>query len=245
MQDTEDMQCWIAPRHTVNLKLSSVLFMNDSGESIGVGIFVTARRVVSAFHVVKGHFKSITRANYIYGRYQTTDAVSANDLTDGLFKVVYHDTKLDLVVFDIVGENDHHTFCPLPQVGSMEGMPLTTRFVVTSFTSAMAKQAPDKIDESFACIPAQLLKVTGNHCAYQCSLFSGDSGGAVILASDGSLLCIHLETVNEANEKLRVGTTSAEVVKSINSLVSGLSSGFIGLRLDSQKVRDLILYAKP
>ncbi len=108
----------------------------------------------------------------------------------------------------------------------------------------MAKQAPDKIDESFACIPAQLLKVTASHCAYQCSLFSGDSGGAVILSSDGSLLCIHLETINEANEKLRKGATNSEVVKSINSLVSGLSSGFIGLRLDSQKVRDLILNAK-
>ena len=75
-------------------------------------------------------------------------------------------------------------------------------------------------------------------------MFSGETGGAFILASTGDLLCIHLETVNQAKEKLRKNGTPTEIVESINALVSGLSSGFIGLRLDIQEVQDFINTAR-
>jgi hypothetical protein len=105
----------------------------------------------------------------------------------------------------------------------------------------MAIQAPDAIDVSFCVIPAFLIKLTPHHLVYTSSLFSGDTGGAVLIASDGSLRGVHQQTVNQASEMLGTSASSAAVAKSINSLISGLSSGFIGLRLDAQEVQDIIL----
>jgi len=241
----EDLNYTIPPRHLTNLQQSAVLLLSDDLESIGIGVFISSKRVITAFHVItdnykpksKGNFKSvIVKANYIAD-------ISTKTLVTQDFKVIAYDKKRDLVVLDLLNGSFHHTFCSLPSIGVMNDLPKTTRFVVTSFTSALAKQAPDMIEESFAVIPAQFLKSTANFCAYQSSLFSGDSGGAVILASTGDLLCIHLETVNEANEKLRKNATPKDVVESINSLVCGLSSGFVGLRLDSQDTQDFITNA--
>lgn len=241
----EDLNYVIPPRFVTQLQRSSVLFLSDRLESIGVGIFISSTRVITAFHIIKDHYKAKSRGNYkfvpIKGKY-LVDIDSKIVVTQD-FRVIASDNKRDLVVLDLVSRPSHHTFCPLPAIGAMDNLPHTTRFVVTSFTTALAKQVPDMIDESFAVIPANFVKATVNFCAYHSSLFSGDSGGAVILASTGDLLCLHLETVNEANEKLRKDATPKEVVDSINSLVSGLSSGFVGLRLDSEDVQNFIYNA--
>jgi len=62
----------------------------------------------------------------------------------------------------------------------------------------------------------------------------------VIFSTDGHVIGMHLESVNEAHEQIRLDATDEEIVGSINSLISGLSQGFIGLRLDCQEVYEII-----
>jgi hypothetical protein len=239
----DDLRYDIPPRHTKKLQRSAVLFLSAEHQSIGIGVFISPTRVITAFHVIAKHYKAMTKKNFksviVNGKY-TTDQLT-DKLALAQFRVVNRDSQKDLAVLDLVdGSSPPHSHCVLPLIGALSNLPSTARLVVTSFTSAIAKQVPDRIDEGFAVIPAQFIKATANFCAYQSSLFSGDSGGAFILAQTGDLLCIHLETVNEASEKLRKNATPEKTVSSINDLVSGLSSGFIGLRLDSQEVQDFI-----
>ena len=95
-------------------------------------------------------------------------------------------------------------------------------------------------------------KAHARHFVYDCPSFSGDSGGALIL-SNGNVVGIHVETVNEARERLRLQDVDSDiesikelnrrvqdvqarvedVAKSVNSLTDSLSSGAIGISISS------------
>jgi hypothetical protein len=80
-----------------------------------------------------------------------------------------------------------------------------------------------------------------HYLRYRSSLFSGDSCAALIHADDGTVLGVHLETVNEASEALRKGEYDLETVaESVNNLIQGFSQGFVGLRLDCPELLELL-----
>jgi hypothetical protein len=110
----------------------------------------------------------------------------------------------------------------------------------------------------------QELLLASHHVLYSSTLFSGDSGGAVILSSDGVARAIHQETVNQAKELDRIigidgeeetddldenspmpdeimPSTIRRITRTVNSLVSGWSQGFIGLRLDRADIQAFIM----
>ena len=135
---------------------------------------------------------------------------------------------------------------------------------ITSFTSSLHHQVSDIINNKFCVIPWQLIKKSKHHIIYLSSLFSGDSSSAIILSTKGLLYGMHQETVNEKirfsesdssvdedvnnnnnnnNEEVisHRPTKLQKVTDSVNSLVSSLATGFIGLRLDNEDIQQFIL----
>ncbi len=95
--------------------------------------------------------------------------------------------------------------------------------------------------EGFLVVRGELVKISDHHIVYSSNLFSGDSGGAVICSDDGNVIGMHQETVNQANEKLdEEDVTLTAVNKSVESIIGGLSQGFIGIRLDTDDIRVMI-----
>lgn len=236
-------------RYRESVRLASVNIFDEKGKSIGVAIFVSSRRIISAYHVFKTHYgfknrqsASFNRSIVVKGLVHRPD----NKVEAVEFHMIDYAENWDLVVLEL-GKNfvDANYFISLPLVGvnndQGDNDEELGKLALISFTAAHARQAPQEANVSFCVCPAVLLNVSKHHLLYSCSLFSGDSGGAVLLSKDGSLRGIHQESVNQASEELRTGVTPAAMVKSINSLIRGLSSGFIGLRLDVVEVQEFIL----
>jgi len=247
-QKVNDSVTILPRRYKEAVRLASVNVFDTHGDSIGVAIFVSSRRIISALHVFTKHYgfkkrKSVqfNKNAVIHGLLHRPD----NKEEKAEFRMVDYKDSWDLAVLELVNCNDADHFVNLPHVGANDSQGNEEddldKLAVTSFTSALANQAPKEVDVSFCVCPAALLKVSKHHLLYSSSLFSGDSGGAVLLSRDGSLRGVHQESVNQASDELRRGATPAEMVKSINSLINGLSSGFIGLRLDVTEVQEFIL----
>jgi hypothetical protein len=237
----DDANTILPDRYVEGVRLASVNVLNATGNSIGVALFVTRRRIISALHIFTEHYGR--GDNAIHGLMHRP-----NDQEERVtFRPVNLDERFDLAVLelgDAYGDANYSLTLPAANSNRIRKDNVgknQTKLAVISFTSAVANQAPDAVDVSFCVIPAALIKLTPHHLMYTSTLFSGDSGGAVLVASDGSLRGLHLKTVNQANEEFRIGAPTEEMVASILSLISGLSSGFIGLRLDAQAVQDIIL----
>jgi len=109
-----------------------------------------------------------------------------------------------------------------------------SRLAITSFNISIAEATKNAaiISEHHTVIQATLFKISQHHIVYSSNLFGGDSGGAAICSANGEVIAIHQQTVNEANAALEDSDiTTRKLNASINSLVSGLSHGFIGLTL--------------
>jgi uncharacterized protein YoxC len=242
----EDVSAILPHRYVEGVRLASVNILSTTGSSIGVAVFVSQRRIISALHVFTTH--------YGYENQPDPDTViqgllhRPNEQEENVtFRLVNYNERFDLAVLELDDAyGDANYSLELPAVDSDQiwrdnVAKFQAKLAVTSFTSAVAMQAPDVVDVSFCVIPATPIKLTRHHLLYMSQLFSGDSSGALLVTSDGSLRGLHLQTVNQANEQLRIGAPPDDMVASINSLISGLSSGFIGLRLDVQEVQDIIL----
>jgi hypothetical protein len=102
---------------------------------------------------------------------------------------------------------------------------------VTSFSNFLNEQLPHRVLRDICVIPAQCLKSSPHHMVTP----------VILLSHDGVDRAMHQETVNQAREELERGVFDEdEVVDSINSLISCLSQGFIGLRLDVPEIQALI-----
>ena len=141
-----------------------------------------------------------------------------------------------MAVFETGHHSAHHLI-----IGALQQD--DTRLAIISFGIGLSKavEREDVMHQHFMVVQGTLLNISKHHIVYQSNLFSGDSGGAVICASDGQVIGLHLETVNEANEKIESRlVTVEEVNRSVNSLISGLTRGFVGLRLDSGVIRTIL-----
>lgn len=105
------------------------------------------------------------------------------------------------------------------------------------------KDLDDKL--SVGVFPASIAKAHDRHFVYLAPSFAGDSGGAIIL-QNGTAIGIHIETVNQARERLRVDSLQddaqtediiishlKDVEASVDSLTSALSSGALGISVSS------------
>ena len=104
------------------------------------------------------------------------------------------------------------------------------------------KDLDDKL--SVGVFPASIAKAHDRHFVYLAPSFAGDSGGAIILRN-GSASGIHIETVNQVRERLRVDSLKddaqtgenisylRDVEASVDSLTSALSSGALGISVST------------
>jgi hypothetical protein len=221
----------LPPRYMESVKHSSVLFMDRNKNPAGVGFFVSNDTVITADHNLKDHGNNVTQVPVKYfgarGRFVSSSLTVKKRYPD-------HDLAV------LSSSTSHISFL---SIGSNDSMLAEKRVAVTSFSIAItAELAGIKFDgDGFAVLPAEIIRLSRNHIVYLSNCFSGDSGGAVVFSKTGEVIALHLETVNQANEELEHGNyTLEDVANSVNSVTRGFSQGFLGLRLDSDCVRNMI-----
>jgi len=249
-----DNEVILPNRFQVNVKSATVLIysMDDFSLGVGIGFFISANRLVTANHILQEHYP---RNEEIHIGVHNQQGI----LEHKTACAVRHDADWDLSVL-FFAEN-HHAWLQLP---ALDSVPISHRIAVTSFSSTLFEELAGTIDASFCVIPGIIVKLATHHVLYSSTLFSGDSGGAVILSSDGVVQAIHQESVNQARELGRIigvdgeeeaddldenspmlddnmPSTIRRITRTVNSLVSGLSQGFIGLRLDRPDIQEFIM----
>jgi V8-like Glu-specific endopeptidase len=237
-QTVDDLKTILPARFVENTEKSSIKILrynaeNETLEGCGVGFFINNNMVVSCAHnfpelkdIVNNDIKKIIAKGEIYdGQVIELRLIGFSGANE-----------YDLAIFETEYNNTHHLTIGSPQQHD-------TRLAITSFSIGLTNAVgrDNVMRQHFMVIQGILIEVTNHHIVYQSNLFSGDSGGAVICASDGRVIGIHTETVNEAHEKIEnERITLAELNESINSIVSGLSQGFVGLRLDSDVIGKIL-----
>jgi hypothetical protein len=235
-----DSMVVLPERYLDNTLKSTITILKDS-ESIGVGFFLRSDVVVTCLHNLYAFDSVAVEAS--------TNKIKKSLIISNKFKAKSHSSQeiqLSLVQFsvkydvaflksDVVSNN-------ILEIYSCEKVPRNcARLAVTTFQISSTQAVADSSiqEEGFTVVPANLLRTSNHHIVYGSQLFSGDSGGGVVFAPEGKVIAIHVETFNEASERLSLAASNTEVVKSINNLLSGLSQGFIGLRLDSLEITEL------
>ena len=236
-QSQEDLAVLLPVRFQDLAKRASVeIVQSDQQTYVGIGFFLRPNLVITANHNLLQNYRD----------------------DDVVFVRVHSDeVGMETVGFKLKGRHEDYDIAVLyccsayksPHVLQVATAPAvdvptgSTRLAITTFSNAISEQCRGStFPRSFGVLPATLTKRSDHHLLYSSNLFSGDdSGAALIHAANGKVIGIHLETVNEANEALRKEEITIEkVAESVNSLVSGLSQGFIGLRLDILEVNSLL-----
>lgn len=232
VQKLDDLEVILPNRYVENVEKSSVKILNDSSNGVGVGFYISQNKVISCAH----NFPSLTNFS----------------VTEAQGKIFWCENfNRELISLEVIGLSSEADYDLIVFLASTESMfflevetpsSSMTRLAITSFGIGISK-ALDNVSifsENHLVVPAMMLKVSDHHIVYSSNLFSGDSGGAVVCSSNGSVIAMHQETVNEAIEKKSEVVTLDDLNDSINSLLSGLSQGFVGLRLDTALVQSLI-----
>ena len=229
-QTVEDAEYILPPRYLSQAKSSSVIILHPNQEFSGVGFFVSPSILITVAHNIVQYGK---KARKIFAKiYDDTGTLIEVKLT---MKRLCN--KFDIAVLKYDKAHIHLTIGDVTIIGMKN-------FALASFTNALSQQLQEITsftNDGFAVIPSSVFKVSTNHIVYSSVAFSGDSGGALLFTKNGEVVAMHLETVNEAAEELQLNKfTLKDVAKSVNSCVAGFSSGFLGLRLFSQEVQNII-----
>jgi len=187
-QEVEDLRTILPTRFVDNTEKSSVKILNAANEPVGVGFFFNENTVISCAHnfpELTGKSKEeVTGINFhgqVYGGQQI------------ILRIIGFSDKVD---YDLAVFHTEYISNNCLTIGSPRQT--ETRLAITSFQIGLSHAYRNKlvIPQEFVVVPATLLKISPHHIVYSGNLFSGDSGGAVICARDGTVIGIHLETVN-------------------------------------------------
>jgi hypothetical protein len=239
-QAVTDSRMTLPLRYRERTLLSSVNIFHRY-EAIGVGFFLhSPRRIVTVLHSLEKHYGNLVIGTTIVNGFMHRRQLNGEfPLESARFILLRANKKFDLAVLELLSRHEDAEYAlELPDVGRAYE---TDKLAVTSFSNTLHEQAPVEIARAFCVIEATFIKSSEHHIVYHSNLFSGDSGGAVLFSQDGIVRAIHQETVNQAREELdRNSFNDDEIVVSVNSLISCLSQGFIGLRLDVEDVQQFI-----
>jgi len=233
-REIESLEYVLLPEYADHAEKSMVKFVESNGESLGCGFFVSDCIVITTLHLYTGvktdeDFKSDIDNQTIYR------AVGYNNLALELKLLNFH-RGFDLAVFQ--SNVNSVAWLNIRDYNDLRSGRIT--LALTTFGIGLASSINNAaiFSEGFTVMPANLLKVSAHHLIYGSTAFSGDSGGALLFSKDGSVLAMHQETVNQAHDELDVpNITLDDAGKSLNSLIRGLSQGFIGLRLANLDVQ--------
>lgn len=238
-QRVDDLEVILPSRFQERTQLSSTnLFCPTRTTAIGVGFFFSsATKVITALHILDEHYPDVASmlVNGVIHRRLQSGALVEEEVH---FQVLRTHKCFDLAVLEL-HRASADAFLEIPSLNyNFE----KTRMAITTFSNSLHEQAPNEVPRSFCVLSANFVKASPHHIVYTSNLFSGDSGGAILMSHDGVVRALHQETVNQAEERIRRDSLNDDtVVNSINSLISGLSQGFIGLRLDAPDVQQFIL----
>ena len=241
-QKVEDLEVTLPSRFQERTQLSSTnLFCPTRTTAIGVGFFFSsATKVITALHILDEHYPDVASmpsmlVNGVIHRRLQSGALVEEEVH---FQVLRTHKCFDLAVLEL-HRASADAFLEIPSLNyNFE----KTRMAITTFSNFLHEQAPNEVPRSFCVLSADFVKASPHHIVYTSNLFSGDSGGAILMSHDGVVRALHQETVNQADDQIRRDSLNDDtVVNSINSLISGLSQGFIGLRLDAPDVQQFIL----
>jgi len=208
---------------------ASVFLLTDNnlqnGQPIGVGFCVGGKnKAITAHHNLPAGYKVGSHVKGFFG-----PPYFGNSLD---MSITYTSTKLDLVVLEIT----HSTFA----YQSLQLYPSApeerSECVLAAFHLSLVEQLhPDvTTTHSLVLIRGSLIKVHTYHLVYECPAFSGDSGGGALIFSDGAVIGMHTETVNQALERLGRASSLTnrldDVEHSLDSMIKGLSSGCVGVQ---------------
>ena len=244
-QTVIDIQVVLPDKYVENTTNSTVKIVCENGTGKGVGFFMKSEIVGTVLH----NLYDVSDANVWNDKYIGSSIANGTAVFNGKTVLGEHIT-LTLHKYNI-----KYDFAVLKSsVSSSNVLAISSctslrewfkGLAVTSFhigaTSAVSDA--DIVSESFTVVPAILLKKSKPHILYSAGmLLAGDSGGAVVTSTDGTVIAIHVECFNEANEALEIDalTTIRDVANSVNSLTKGVGQGYIGLRLDIEEVKELL-----
>jgi len=217
----------ILPRGVLDRLEDSVFFLTDDGNStgkpIGVGFCIGNRqRAITAHH----NFISPRVNSKVQGFFGAPRLGQYLDMV-----ITYESAPLDLVILRI----EHSSFSNRSLQVSNLIPTMRTICVLVAFQISPYKQSISDIETRYevSVIRGFVERCHSYHFTYDTSCFSGETGGAVIIL-DGLVIGMHVETVNQARERLLRALTVKgrldDVEQSVDSLVKRSASGCIAIK---------------
>jgi V8-like Glu-specific endopeptidase len=240
-QEIEDLQTILPQRYFERTKLSNFIILSSCKKyEIGIGFFVSPNIKITAYHILKDngyHF-----ASTIYTKVQDfPNIVEMRQKSNQSVKKKISEFDVSVLTTD---EYETSSYLIIPS--SCEIVEEKRKCAcMTTFHIAMTQEINDRsiVTVGFGVTQASIVKISKNHFLYSSNLFDfdEDSGGAIVHSTDGTVIGLHLEAVNRAKEKLRHKSyTIEDIAESVNGITEGYSQCFLGLRLDSEIVKELM-----
>jgi len=201
--------------------LASVFMVCDkAGAPTGTGFFVSKDLAVTAAHSFNAIRKNM-KVHAIFGEPHATQTAD--------FTVMAYDNTLDYVVLSVKNVSFGHAYLPL----SDRALHQSDECVLAAVPIDLGPFLQDIASHLRVYTHRGTVTATHTrHFVYDCASYGGESGGAVVL-SNGKVIGMHLETVNQCRERLGhakdVDARLNDVELSVDSLLRGTASGAIAL----------------
>ena len=245
-QRIKDSEQTLPNRYLTRTQLSTVyLLCPERKEAISVGFFIgSTNRAITGLHVLSNYYQLSDYNVRIKGTIHKRQRDGSIKIVNVEFNYLKGNTKYYIAILTLSNSMVADTYIQTPNINS--NLIYNQKLVIIAYTNS-SRHTHNNINHNNTCIlPATYYKSSTYHIAYSSILFSGHCSGALVLTTDGIVRAIHIHTVNQAREVIRHHdrinkNVKDEVFDSINELISCLSQGFIGLRLDSRDIQSIIM----
>lgn len=213
---------------------ASVFFLRDAkGTAIGTGYILSSDIALTVAHNFPDGTAEGTEVLGCFGRPHQNKTCE--------FRVDLIDFNFDVCVLARHGGEPFSVFLN----PSLESLVPGKECILAAFQIGLQEDLNDlDTQHSVGIFRGNISKAHPRHFVYDCPTFAGDSGGAIIFYN-GNAFGVHVETVNQARERRRLQSLEdnkstknivahlEEVEASVDSLISSLSSGALGISVSS------------
>lgn len=230
----EDLRYDIPPSRRANIKGSIVVIIRDQ-KKVGVAFFITPTVALTAAHNL-----TICAGSTLVKTVVCQRPNGARKICN--FDVAAYDLSLDIAVLHLrKAETPSLHFIPI--INLEEDQDDKGLFLATCHIHSERETSDTRLSVIFR--RAHFIDEHKNHLHYDAPNFNGDSDGAVVIGRSGKVLGLHKELASAAREFIRHKEGVEEPLNlndlSVKTLIAGSFCGCIGVRVDSNTVRNLIL----